>query len=261
MTVSLISRIIVDYTGDFEIPGFRQHKEREELCKKHGVSEEDLFIFFYNEAQKVESLVCRFALEKEVGSFSIQEKDETGKPTSKQCTVVVTRYSNPIGKHYFTPWLDKGEVSSYLGGMRIQLFTTLPTGRVCSILNPHGVSEHGHVHAYASQGAGCVYIEDLDTDQGNEQYRGIGRGLVQVAAEVSLNAGYDGRVLLQAVGDSPGFYRAVHFTAGLEPDCGMMKLDEEGRKKYREIIAKQPILRGAGAGGAAAKEESKSSKS
>lgn len=252
MTAS-IAKTIIKYTGDYELP--KERHKRQEIA-----------LFLNSERVKVEGLLRRFALEREVGSYSIQQKDDLGRPAGKELTAVVTLSSEAWEKQLFTAWLDNGKSTCCLGEMRINLFTT-DNGRVCSPSNPYGISEMSPIFKYASQAAGCVFIENLDA-HARAEFRGIGSGLIQLAAEVSLNAGCDGCLLLTASKNSKGFYEKVDFTTGSTEAGGIvregyenttMKLDLEARLKYRQIIARQPILREPGAGAPAAKEERKSS--
>ncbi len=224
----LISNKILDYAGDYK-PGTEKR-------------------------EKAKDIVTRFAIEQAIADYQVTNK-ATEAPVPVKVTRFVTRF-----KEYYSMWDDAEPVPRCLGTIKIEMYTRLPCGRLrAPSWGDHAIPEWSALQVYARGSAGMLFVDNVDS-WGRKDFSGAGTGLIQMAVERSEQCGFGRRVLLESVGESPGFYRKCFFTTGSvvkdrgideelenpEPDTarfkGYMSLDAAGRERYQGIIARKAIL-------------------
>jgi hypothetical protein len=280
---------IIQYTGDYEMPALSQAEERARLCKQYGCSERLLWTQVSGRKTKVNVLLNRFILEKEVGECLLKQKK-----SSKLVAAKVTRTVDFQEKETYKVWFEDETSVCVIGEMTLELFKRTKGGDVVSRSQREGKAAFCDyfIRNYVGTSPGTVHIHDLKAP-GNKEFRGIGSSFIQLAVEVSAVAGYEGRLCLDAAKNSHGFYRKVDLTAGgldsvidkellkadeenREPNTSHlgvrpMSLDDESRQRYLQIISTRPISNIFGSeiarskrakvkmAGAGAKEENKNS--
>lgn len=191
--------------------------------------------------------------QEEVGEYQVEKSD-----SHELIVVKVTKAVNFQKKEIYTAFA----ASRSLGQIKIDIFTTNADGNLSS---PSEDPVRENCSKYANEAPkGFVFIEDFTSDESNA-YKGIGRGLFQVALEVSKLQKISGKIALQSVRNSPGFYRKMHceseqpsFTRGIDaelekakqekrepntyPYRGWMFLKQAGLESWNITVSEKPIL-------------------
>lgn len=197
-------------------------------------------------------------LKDEVGSYTVVDKE------SKTVVVVkVTKSFNRFAKEIYSAWKDDRD-EDFLGSIEIDIIKPNADGVLCSKFRPS--TNWSYWTQYAShEPKGTIIIENMDTNTPCNHYTGVGRGLFQVAVEVSQLQGCAFKIAFESVKNSPGFYRKMlcesddknrnkaidELNENVENDktkpdtsrhTGTMFLKKTGAAYWKQTITQTPVL-------------------
>ncbi len=126
--------------------------------------------------------------------------------------VVITQYKlrkDQVGFNIYLKDQTKG-IPSCLGNIQIRFLRVLPSGEYGSkTLNVPAHWDWGGIAAYGNENAVAkanrIFVDTINATH-KSQYKGIGTVLMQAAMEYGLRKNCEGRIQLDAVGSSHGFY-------------------------------------------------------
>jgi hypothetical protein len=207
LSVDKISNMVVRYTGDYRTP---LKGDRAGWCalrkKYHTDDKHQAWKSLQKDQVAALDLIERYALGHECGSYKV-----TIKGTETEVTVTVTKFVNKYFLETYQAWTDLDHISRKMGDIDLEVLRTAPSGRVITHSPNLSHRERFALQLYGQTRPGFIFVRHVKA-YANDQFRGIGSGLMQIAAEASYFHGFDVSLMLLAL--EPKFFRKFLMTTG-----------------------------------------------